>query len=65
MNNAHGDLLGSTRHLGRLIRLRRSSTEGILEVVVDRVIALPLSLRQREDVEVELFALLEKLVSER
>ena len=47
-------LLRGARNLRRLVGLARSSPEGILEVVVHGVVALTLSLRQGEDVEVEL-----------
>lgn len=52
------NLLRRPRNLGRLIRLPRRPHPQILEIIVDRVIRLALALREREDVEVELFALL-------
>jgi hypothetical protein len=53
----YSDLLRRPGDLRSLVRLARPSPEGILEVVVDGVIALAFTLRQREDVEVELLAL--------
>lgn len=54
------NLLWCSWDLRRLIGLARALPEGILEVAIDRVVTLPLSLGQREDVEVELLALQSK-----
>lgn len=50
-------LLGRPRHLGALVRLRRSSAHRVLVILVDRVVALPLALGRLDPIQANGFAL--------
>lgn len=45
-SHLHLNLLGRTRKLGGLLRLRRTNSERLLVIVVDRVISLSFTLRE-------------------
>lgn len=56
----HLNLLGCTGQLGSFLGFDWACTHGILEVTVNRVVRFPLSLRERKEIELESFALLNR-----